>query len=194
MIFVEIKIGFRTWQCMIIFVSSGNLFCGKFRVGIGGDPKLSKQMRSFGALKWSQWSQKKCSEQLRSSSIDGSCQMAHTGTRKLQKRSVDFWNLDHCDVAVLLTAKFLMFLGLGWLWKSKIRSQKSILVKNLIKFLMKTILVRIYLHSSVVPISLTCVRANALRFRGRSMKNFATNCTALRWAGNDNAGGPNAKR
>ena len=110
------------------------------RVGIGGDPKLSKQMRSFGTLKWSQWSQKKCSEQLRSSSIDGSCQMVRTGTRKLQKRSVGFWNLDHCDVAVLLTAKILMFLGLGWLWKSKIRSQKSILVKNLIKNIFSVIL------------------------------------------------------
>ena len=70
----------------------------------------------------------------------------------------------------------------------------TILVKNLIKFLMKTILVRIYLHTSVVPISLTCVRANALRSRGRPMTNFATNCTALRWAGNENTGGPNAKR
>ena len=85
------------------------------RVGIGGDPKLSKQMRSFGTLYGPQRTQKKSSEQLRSSSIDGSCQMVPTGTRKLQKRSVGFWNLDHCDVAVLLTAKILMFLGLGWL-------------------------------------------------------------------------------
>ena len=97
-------------------------------------------MRSFGTLKWSQWNQKKCSEQLRSSSIDGSCQMVPTGTRKLQKRSVGFWNLDHCDVAVLLTAKILMFRGLEWLWKSKIRPQKSILVKNLIKNIFSVIL------------------------------------------------------
>ena len=97
-------------------------------------------MRSFWTLKWSQWSQKKCSEQLRSSSIDGSCQMVPTGTRKLQKKSVGFWNLDHCDVAVLLTAKILMFLGLEWLWTSKNRSQKSILVKNLTKNIVSVIL------------------------------------------------------
>ena len=101
---------------------------------------MEKQKWSFGTLKWSQWSQKKCSEQLRSSSIDGSCQMVRTGTSKLQKRSVGFWNLDHCDVAVLLTAKILMFLGLEWLWKCKIRPQKSILVKNLIKNIFSVIL------------------------------------------------------
>ena len=50
-------------------------------------------MRPFGTLKWSQWSQKICSEQLRSSSIDGSFQMVRTGTRKMQKRSVCFWSL-----------------------------------------------------------------------------------------------------
>ena len=99
-----------------------------------------KQMRPLGTQYGPQWIQKKCSEQLRSSSIDGSCQMVPTGTRKLQKRSVGFWNLDHCDVAVLLTAKILMFLGLRWLWKSKIRSQKSILVKNLMKNIFSVIL------------------------------------------------------
>ena len=68
------------------------------RVKMGEDfiekmTKMEKQKRSFGRLYGPQWSQKKCSEQLRSSSIDGSCQMVRTGTRKMQKWSVCFWML-----------------------------------------------------------------------------------------------------
>ena len=97
-------------------------------------------MRSFGTLYGPQWSQQKCSEQLRSSSIDWLCQMVPTGTRKLQKWSICFWNLDHCDVAVLLTAKILMFLGLEWRWNIKIRPQKIILDKKLSKNIFSVIL------------------------------------------------------
>ena len=63
----------------------------KKQVGIVGDPKLSKQMRSFGTLYGPQRTQKKSSEQLRSSSIDGSRPMVCTGTIKLKKGSVCFW-------------------------------------------------------------------------------------------------------
>ena len=72
---------------------------------------------------------KKSSEQLRSSSIDGSCRMVRTGTRKMQKRSMCFWISGHHISVMLLTTIFLMFWVLGWLWKIKIRSRKSIFVK-----------------------------------------------------------------
>ena len=54
---------------------------------------MKKQKRSFGTLKWSQWSQKKTYEQLRSRSIDGSCQMVRTGSQKMKKVNMflNFW-------------------------------------------------------------------------------------------------------
>ena len=48
------------------------------------------EMRPFGALWEPELSQKKCSEQLRSGSIDGSIQMVRAGTIKLKKGSVCF--------------------------------------------------------------------------------------------------------
>ena len=59
--------------------------------------------------------------------------MVRTGTRKMQKRSMCFWISGHHISAMLLTTIFLMFWVLGWLWKIKIRSRKSILVKIFIK-------------------------------------------------------------
>ena len=90
-------------------------------------------MRPFGTLWEPQWIRKKSSGQLRSSSIDGSCRMVRTGTRKIQKRSMCFRISGHHISAMLLTTIFLMFWVLGWLWKIKIRSRKSILVKIFIK-------------------------------------------------------------
>ena len=56
-----------------------------------------------------------------------------SGYRKNVKMSVCFSILDHLDVAMLLTAKFLMFWGLEWLWKLKFRPQKIILAQNFVK-------------------------------------------------------------
>ena len=91
-----------------------------------------KQMRPFGSLKWSQWIQKKCCEQLRSSYIDGLCQMVRTGTRKMQNGSICFWISDHHTGTILLTIIFSMFWVFEWLWKIKIPSRKSILVNMFI--------------------------------------------------------------
>ena len=43
------------------------------------------EMKPFGTLSEPLGSQKKCSGQMRSSSIDGSCQIVRTGTIKLKK-------------------------------------------------------------------------------------------------------------
>ena len=48
------------------------------------------EMRSFGKLYEPPGSRKKCSEQLRSSSLDGSCQMVRAGAMKLKKEFVCF--------------------------------------------------------------------------------------------------------
>ena len=99
-------------------------------------PKIEKnsknvkiEMRSFGMLKWSQWSQKLCSEQLRSSSIDGSCQMVRTGTIKFKKGQFSFGRFDN---ASLLTDDFLMFWCPRGLWKLQFRHPKLIFVHILI--------------------------------------------------------------
>ena len=91
------------------------------------------EMRSFGMLKWSQWSQKKCSEQLRSSSIDGSCQMVRTGAIKLKKGQYVFGFRDRFDNASLLTDDFLMFWCPRRLWKLQYRHPKLIFVQISIK-------------------------------------------------------------
>ena len=63
--------------------------------------KWQKQMRSFRTLYESHGTQKKSSEQLRSSSTGCGPQMVRPGTGKMQKRLPRFWNLDHRDGAVL---------------------------------------------------------------------------------------------
>ena len=90
-------------------------------------------MRSFGTLKWSQWARKKSSEELRSSSIDGSCQMVRTGTIKLKKSQYVFGFWDRFVNVLLLTVEFLVFLLPRRLSKIKFRFQKSIFIKILIK-------------------------------------------------------------
>ena len=57
------------------------------RVKMGEDfiDKMEKQKWSFGTLKWSQWSQKKRYEQLRSSSIYWWCQMVRPGSENYEK-------------------------------------------------------------------------------------------------------------
>ena len=105
------------------------------RVKMGEDSvakvtKTEKQKRTFGTLKWSQWSQKKCSEQLRSSSIDGSCQMVRTGTRKTKKWSTCFWILGLKYWRVIVDRWFCyVFESAEALKVSKSGPQNSFLVK-----------------------------------------------------------------
>ena len=70
-------------------------------------------MRSFGALYEPPGSRRKCSEQLRSSSIDGSCQMVRTGTMKLKKGQHVFRFRDRFVNALLLINDFLESKGLN---------------------------------------------------------------------------------
>ena len=90
-------------------------------------------MRSFGTLYEPQRTQKKCSEQLRPRSIDRWPQMVRPGTEKCKKRTLCFMFLDACVIAVLLTARILMFWCLGRLWKIKFGIQKFIFVPNIIE-------------------------------------------------------------
>ena len=75
----------------------------------------------------------KSSEQLRSRSIDGSCQMVRTGSQKYEKSQYVFgflgWNID----ALLLTHDFLMFSCPRRFWKLQFRSPKLIFGEILIK-------------------------------------------------------------
>ena len=73
----------------------------------GENAKIEK--RPFGRLSEPPESRKKCSEQLRSSSIDGSCQMVRTGAIKLKKGNNVFGFRDRFDNASLLTDGFLTF-------------------------------------------------------------------------------------
>ena len=90
-------------------------------------------MRPFGTPSEPPGSGKKCSEQLRSSSIDGSCQMVRTGTIKLKKGQYVFGFWDGFVNVLLLTVEFLVFLLPRRLSKIKFRFQKSIFIKILIK-------------------------------------------------------------
>ena len=90
-------------------------------------------MRSFGPLYEPQRTQKKNSEQLRPRSIDRWPQMVRPGTEKCKKRTLCFMFLDACVIAVLLTARILMFWCLGMLWKIKFGIQKFIFVPNIIE-------------------------------------------------------------
>ena len=67
------------------------------------------EMRPFGTLYEPPGSQKKCSEQLGLSSIDGSCQMVRAGTIKYQNGQYVFRFRDRFVIVLLLTADFLMF-------------------------------------------------------------------------------------
>ena len=91
------------------------------------------EMRLFGALYEPPGSQKKCSEQLGLSSIDGSCQMVRTGAIKLKKGQYVFGFWDRFVNVLLLTVEFLVFLLPRRLSKIKFRFQKSIFIKILIK-------------------------------------------------------------
>ena len=73
-------------------------------------------MRPFGALYEPHRSQKKCFEQLRSSSVDRSCQMVRMGPIKLKKGQYFFWIsgpfchrviVDGCFFGVLASAAVL---------------------------------------------------------------------------------------
>ena len=91
------------------------------------------EMRPFGTLYEPPGSQKKCSEQLGLSSIDGSCQMVRTGAIKLKKGQYVFGFWDRFVNVLLLTVEFLVFLLPRRLSKIKFRFQKSIFIKILIK-------------------------------------------------------------
>ena len=67
------------------------------------------EMRPFGTLYEPPGSQKKCSEQLGLSSIDGSCQMVRTGTIKLKKGQYVFGFWDGFVNVLLLTVEFFVF-------------------------------------------------------------------------------------
>ena len=67
------------------------------------------EMRPFGTLYEPPGSQKKCSEQLGLSSIDGSCQMVRTGTIKLKKGQYVFRFRGRFVNVLLLTVVFLVF-------------------------------------------------------------------------------------
>ena len=67
------------------------------------------EMRPFGTLSEPPGSRKKCSEQLRLSSIDRSCQMVRTGTIKLKKGQYVFGFWDGFVNVLLLTVEFLVF-------------------------------------------------------------------------------------
>ena len=56
-----------------------------------------------------------------------------SGTRKMWKWSVCFWNLYHQFLDILLTARILMFWCPGGISKLKFRPQKLILVQNFVK-------------------------------------------------------------
>ena len=73
----------------------------------GENAKIEK--RPFGKLSETPGSRKKCSEQLRSSSIDGSCQMVRTGTIKLKKGQYVFGFPGRFVTVLLLTVDFLEF-------------------------------------------------------------------------------------
>ena len=67
------------------------------------------EMRPFGTLYEPPGSRKKCSEQLRSSSIDGACQMVRMGTIKLKKGQYVFRFRGRFVNVLLLTVVFLVF-------------------------------------------------------------------------------------
>ena len=67
------------------------------------------EMRPFGTLSEPPGSRKKCSEQLRSSSIVGSCQMVCTGTIRLKKGQYVFRFRGRFVNVLLLTFDFLVF-------------------------------------------------------------------------------------
>ena len=90
-------------------------------------------MRSFRTLYESHGTWKKSSEQLRSRSIHWWPRMVRPGTEKCKKRSPCFMLLGRCDIAMLLTARILMFWCFGRLWKLKFRLQKLILIQNVVK-------------------------------------------------------------
>ena len=67
------------------------------------------EMRPFGTLYEPPGSRKKCSEQLRASSIDGPCQMVRTGTIKLKKGQYVFRFRVRFVNVFLLTVDFFVF-------------------------------------------------------------------------------------
>ena len=67
------------------------------------------EMRPFGTLSEPQRSRKKCSEELRSSSIDRSCRMVRKGTITLKKGEYVFQFRDRFVNVLLLTVDFLVF-------------------------------------------------------------------------------------
>ena len=71
--------------------------------------KVKIEMMPFGTLYEPPGSQKKCSEQLGLSSIDGSCQMVRTGAIKLKKGQYVFGFRDRFVNVLLLTLDFLSF-------------------------------------------------------------------------------------
>ena len=67
------------------------------------------EMMPFGTLSEPPGSRKKCSEELSSISIGGSCQMVRAGTIKYQNGQYVFRFRDRFVIVLLLTADFLVF-------------------------------------------------------------------------------------